>query len=83
MNQTINESIRVAGIYQHSNFKPVWFEWNHHQFKISKITLISDYKQGEMKCKIYSVMAEDNLYRLTFNLISHDWSLQSVWVDGI
>ena len=81
MNQTINEPIKVAGVFYHSVFKPVWFEWNNQQLKINEITLISDYKQGLIKCKIYSVLANGNLYRLLFNLISQKWVVQSVWID--
>ncbi len=81
MNQIINESIKVAGVFHHSIFKPVWFEWNNQQLKIDEITLISDYKQGSIKCKIYSILANGNLYRLHFDLNSHKWTVQSVWID--
>ena len=82
MNQTINEYIKVAGIFQQSVFKPVWFEWNNRRLKIDEITLISDYKQGLIKYKIYSVLVEGNLYRLDFNLNSGIWMIQSVWIDN-
>jgi len=82
MNQTINEPIRVAGVFERSCFKPIWFDWNNKRLKISKVTFTTDYKQGLVKHKTYSVIAEDNLYRLHFNLISLDWILKSVWLDG-
>lgn len=82
MNQTINESIRVAGIFDCSCFKPIWFDWSNQRLKISKITFITDYKQGLVKYKIYSVIAGGNLYRLHFDFINLDWILESVWIDG-
>ena len=82
MNQIINEPVKVAGVFKHSLFKPVWFEWSNQRLKISKITFITDYKQGLVKHKIYSVIAQGNLYRLLFNTNNLDWTLESVWLDG-
>jgi hypothetical protein len=82
MYQTIHEQVRVAGIFNHSSFKPVWFEWSQRMLKIQDITLVSNYKQGLVKSKIYSVVAEGNVYRLTFDLVTLDWTLESVWIDG-
>jgi len=82
MYQTIHESIKVAGIFNCSVFKPTWFEWRRQLLKIQQITLISDYKQGSVKSKIYSVMADGNLYRLLFDLNSCNWTLENVWIDG-
>lgn len=82
MYQTIHEPVKVAGVFSRSKFKPSWFEWNNRLLKIQQITLISDYKQGLVKNKIYSVMAEGNLYHLKFDLNAHDWILEDVWLDG-
>ena len=82
MYQTIHEPIKVAGVFNRSVFKPTWFEWRRQLFKVEQITLISDYKQGLVKIKIYSVIAKGNLYRLQFSLNSGDWILENVWIDG-
>lgn len=82
MYQTIHEQIRVAGVFNCSSFKPVWFEWEQRMIKVQEITLVSNYKQGSVKCKIYSVVADDNVYRLAFDLNTLDWNLESVWIDG-
>jgi hypothetical protein len=82
MHQTIHEAVKVAGIFSLSQFKPIWFKWQNRVLKVDQITLVSDYKQGLVKSKLYSVIAEGNLYRLDFNLITHDWILKSVWIDG-
>lgn len=82
MYQTIHESIKVAGVFDRAHFVPRWFVWGQLRFNIEKITLISDYKQGLLKSKSFSVLAAGNLYRLVFNLNTLDWVLDSVWVDG-
>lgn len=82
MYQTIHEQVRVAGVFNRSFFKPVWFEWNERMLRIQEVTLVSDYKQGLVKNRVYSVVADDNVYRLTFDLNSLDWVLESVWIDG-
>ncbi len=82
MYQTIHETVRVAGVFHCASFKPVWFEWNQRMLKIQKVTFVSNYKQGLVKSKIYSVVADDNTYHLTFDLNTLDWTLENVWIDG-
>ena len=81
MYQTIHEQIRVGGIFEKAEFKPVWFMWNKKHFKINEITLISDFKDGSIKKKIFSVLAKDNLYRLDYCPSEYSWFLEQIWVD--
>mgnify|MGYP000846209680 FL=1 len=82
MYQTIHEPIRVAGVFDKAHFVPRWFEWGQLHLNIEKITLVSDYKQGLLKSKSFSVLAAGNLYRLVFNLNTLDWMLDAIWIDG-
>lgn len=81
MYQTIHETIRVAGIYQQAQFKPVWFDWQNRRYDVKQVTLISNFKQGEVERRIYSVEAEGNVYRLVHDLKNRDWFLEQVWID--
>lgn len=81
MNQTIHESIKVAGVFKQTKFTPVWFEWRQQRFNIKEVTLVSNIKQGAIRKLIYSVVAEGNLYRLDYDLLSQTWNLASVWVE--
>jgi len=81
MHQIIHETITVAGIFQQASFKPVWFIWKQRRLKINDITLISDIKEGSVKKTVYSVQAQDNIYRLDYYFLTQDWFLESIWID--
>ncbi len=81
MYQTIHETIRVAGIYQQAQFKPVWFDWKNRRYDVEKITLVSDFQQGKVERQIYSVKAGGNIYRLVHDLKNRNWFLEQVWID--
>ncbi len=81
MYQTIHEPIEVIGIYAHHTFLPKKFKWKNRVFPISETTLQSNIKDGEVRKRLYSVMAEHNLYRLEFNRETEDWLLEEIWME--
>ncbi len=81
MYQTIHETIRVAGIYQQAQFKPVWFDWQNRRYDVEQVTLISDFRQGKIERKIYSVKAAGDVYRLVHNLKNQSWFLEQIWIN--
>ncbi len=81
MYQTIHETIKVGGIFHQAQFKPLWFVWQEKRFDINEITLISDLKNGKVKKKLFSVLANDNLYRLDYCPADQTWFLEQIWVD--
>ncbi len=81
MYQTLHETIRVAGVFAYGKFKPVWFDWHNEQFKISQITLISKIKDGGRQQRLYSIVVGNDVFRLLFDLQTHDWFVEAVWVD--
>ena len=81
MYQTINENISVVGVYVNFKFIPKKFKWKERIFLIKEITLSNDVKDGVIKKRLYSVLANDNLYRLEFNRESEKWQILEVWVD--
>lgn len=82
MYQTIHKTVRVAGVFKQGQFRPVWFDWQGRRYDIAEITLISDFKQGQVAQTIYSVLAKGNVYRLVHDLSSCDWFLEQVWIDN-
>ncbi|HYD35752.1 MAG TPA: hypothetical protein VD999_06810 [Vitreimonas sp.] len=81
MYQTIHEKIDVIGVYSHSTFKPVKFQWRDRVLKVEKITSIADIKDGGVKRRLYSVLVKGNLYRLLFHRDGEFWMLEEVWVE--
>jgi hypothetical protein len=82
MYQTIGETISVAGWYLKGHFKPVKFKWRNHTYPISETTLTSEIKDGGVRKRLFSVMAENNLYRLEFDRDLETWELSEVWFEG-
>lgn len=81
MYQTIHETIRVAGIFDKLQFKPVWFVWKNKRFVIKKITLVSKLKEGSIEKIIYSVQVKSDVYRLDYFPQEKEWFLESIWID--
>jgi len=81
MYQSIHDHISVVGIYQMGKFIPKKFKWRNKVLKIAEVTLSSDVKDGGVRKRLYSVMAENNLYRLTFNRDQEVWTLDEVWYE--
>lgn len=76
----INESIDVVGSYSNKRpFRPTKFRWRDKVFSISQITLTSNTKDGEIRKRLYSVVANNTLYRLEFTLDSEHWLLLEIW----
>ncbi len=82
MYQRMHETIRVAGVFAASNFRPVWFDWQGRKMDIDDITLITDFKQGGIRHKIYSVVVTGDVYRLVYDLKNQDWFVEAVWEGG-
>lgn len=81
MYQKISETIWVIGVYKNSQFIPKKFKWKEREYLISEITLTNDVRDGAILKRWYSVLAENNLYRIEFNRTSEQWLLLEVWVE--
>ena len=81
MYQRIAEKIAVAGWYTRGTFAPRKFRWRERDYPISQITLKSDVKDGGVRYRIYSVMANQELYRLSFDRDNEQWELTELWVE--
>ncbi|NCS97881.1 MAG: hypothetical protein GW762_04805 [Candidatus Pacebacteria bacterium] len=81
MYQTIHEPIWVVGIYKNAQFIPKKFKWKDQELYISEITLSNNVKDGAILKRWYSVIAENNLYRIEFNRTSEQWQLLEIWVE--
>ena len=81
MYQTIHEPVAVIGIYHHSTFKPIKFQWRGREYRIKEITIIADIRDGGVRSRLYSVLVGGNVYRLVFHRDSEKWLLEEVWVE--
>ena len=81
MYQSINESIDVIGVYKKRQFVPKKFKWKNKIFLIKQVTLSNDVREGDIKKRLYSVLAGGNVYRLEFNRDSERWQLLEIWIE--
>ncbi len=81
MYESVQESIAVAGVYDHSQFTPKRFQWRGRAYDVDEITLRSDVKDGGVRKRLYSLQAGGTLYRVEFNRESESWQLLEVWCE--
>lgn len=78
---SIMESISVAGTYASTGFTPKKFLWKRKTYPIDTITLITNIKDGGVLSRMYSVVSQNNMYRLLFNRTIERWTLMEVWCE--
>jgi len=81
MYQTIHEAIAVVGVYSHACFTPKKFLWKNRVHQIADITSVTDIRDGQVRARRYSCVAENNSYRLVFNRSEETWLLEEVWCE--
>lgn len=81
MYQTIDERIDVVGVYQQGGFKPVKFRWRSQLYHVDQITLRSEFKDGGVKKRQFSVVSGGNVYRLVFDRDNETWQIAEVWCE--
>lgn len=81
MYQTIHEKIAVIGVYNQGTFVPRKFQWQRRVYPVAQVTLTSDYKDGGVAKRMYSVASGANVYRLLFDRQDEQWFVEEVWCE--
>jgi len=82
MYQTIHEAIAVIGVYANSKFKPIKFRWQGREFIVQQTCSVHDFKDGSVRKRRFSVIANHNTYLLEFNRDLESWYVEQVWLEG-
>lgn len=77
----IHEPISVIGFYTKGKFFPKKFIWQQKTHTITQQTFLADLKDGGRKQRMYSVVAENNTYRIRFDRDLEEWWMEEVWVE--
>lgn len=80
---TIHEAVDVAGVYSAGQFTPAAFLWNKKKWRISKVTMRVDERDGGVQFRHMSVVANNQVCRLTFNRSTETWWLEEVWDEPL
>lgn len=80
MVQKIDALVSVVSYFDHQNliFLPKTIIWNNRFYKINKIGLHHEYKQGDVLYHIFSVTTDTLFLRLKFNTKSLNWHLEEI-----
>ncbi len=81
MYQPIKQKIAVAGVYESAYFSPRKFKYRSREYVVQKITVTADVKDGGVRKRFYSVVANDNIFRLCFDREREIWTLEEAWID--
>ncbi|MDQ5951125.1 MAG: hypothetical protein QG639_402 [Patescibacteria group bacterium] len=81
MYEPIHETISVIGVYKNAKFFPRKFLWADKEYFISQITFAADIRDGSVRKRQYSVVADNNSYRLLFDRAEEIWTLEEVWCE--
>lgn len=81
MYHPINEKVAVAGIYTSGKFSPRKFKWRSQTFEVNQICTVHDFKDGSVRKRRFSVMANRNVYLLEFNRDQEIWTLEQIWIE--
>ncbi len=81
MYQTIHESIAVVGTYAKGAFCPRKFRWNNKVLSVETITLVSDFREGQTRKRMYALLCQGTVYRVLFDRDRETWMLEEVWME--
>jgi len=73
------DEIEIITIFTKTGPQPHSFKWSGKYFKIEKINLIFEKKQGNDKLVNFSVTAENNYFKLVFNTNNLKWYVEEVY----
>lgn len=63
----LNDPIELYTLFKAGKIIPVAFKWHQDMYKIEKINLSYEEKNGQYKKFIYSVSIHDTIYKISLN----------------
>lgn len=78
---SLHDRIQVIGTFTLKGFVPKKFQWQNKIYRITRVTLVSDVKDGGVRQRWYSVESGGNVYRLLHNRDADEWWVEAVYVD--
>lgn len=82
MYQPIHEPVSVAGIYENGKFRPVKFRWRQKLLNITEVCSVHDFRDGTVRKRRFSVMAQGTVYLLEFDRSQESWILEQLWIES-
>ncbi len=77
-NVAVDEDIRVGAAFDGRKVRPMWFLWRNRYYKVKSVTYTWCTSIGSARLHHYSVTDGNNLYELTFNANTLEWTLGKI-----
>ena len=74
----IGERVKVMAVFDKSGVKPVKFRWKERVYHVAEVTYSWQSRSGADSILHFSVTAGFDLFELTYNQATMDWSLENV-----
>ena len=74
----IGEAVKVMAVFEGSAVRPVKFRWKENVYHVSEVTYSWQSRSGADTIHHFSVTAGVDLFELTYNKTTMDWSLENV-----
>lgn len=71
----IDETIRVAVVFNRGEVHPVWFDWNGRQVRIREVAFSWQTREGRSVILHFSVTDGRGLYEILYNRDTLEWRL--------
>jgi hypothetical protein len=81
MNEEINETIQVAGLFKDGEFKPLKFLWKNREYVVSAINLAYSRFEGRSKIYFFAVSDNHNYFKMQFDSDSLVWTLLESYTE--
>ena len=75
----LNETIKVAAIFQGDKIVPKWFVWEGRKYTAKEINYVWSDREGSEKLHCFSVTDGTNNYELSFHPGKTLWRLNKVY----
>lgn len=81
MQEKINETVEVMGSFKGGSVMPRVFKLKNKIFKIKKVHLSYQEREGKFINYYFSAETETGVYKLKFNNGSLVWEAEEVWIE--
>ena len=81
MYEEINEMISVVALFENGRAVPRSFTWRGRKYLVETINLEHQERHGDDIIFCFSVVANGNIYELSFNSQHLVWRLEKTWTE--
>ena len=82
MHEKIDEPVEVLVKFETNKIMPCYLKWRKKTYKLEKLNLVYEEKQGENKFYYFSVSDNVNCFNLVFSTKDLSWRIKELYYEG-